>query len=78
MQASLPRFFSGFFFGVLRTPAERSSADCRFGGLCVGGAVFAAAKTSGFHAAARDGERQLRLATPHHRLRRSGHNSALS
>ena len=24
-----------FFFGVLRTPAERSSADCRFGAGCV-------------------------------------------
>ena len=31
MQASLPRFFSGFFFGVLRTLAELRSADCPFG-----------------------------------------------
>jgi len=30
MQASLPRFFSGFFFCVLRTPAELRSADCRW------------------------------------------------
>ena len=35
MQASLPRFFSGFFFGVLRTLAELRSADCRFGTECV-------------------------------------------
>ena len=55
MQASLPRFFSGFFFGVLRTLAELRSADCHFGVLCVGDAVFSAEKTSGFRAAAQDG-----------------------
>ena len=55
MQASLPRFFSGFFFGVLRTLAELRSADCRFGILYVGDAVFSAEKTSGFRAAALDG-----------------------
>ena len=47
MQASLPRFFSGFFFSVLRTLAELRSADCRFGGLCESCAVFSAEKTSG-------------------------------
>ena len=47
MQASLPRFFSGFFFGVLRTLAELRSADCRFGVLYVSIAVFSAEKTSG-------------------------------
>ena len=35
------------FFSLLRKPAERSSADCRFVDLCVCDAVFTAAKTSG-------------------------------
>ena len=53
MQASLPRFFSGFFFGVLRTLAELRSADCRFCQVAFGNAVFSAKKrTGGFAAAA--------------------------
>jgi len=47
------------FFSLLRKPAGRCPADCRFGGLCVSNAVFSAEKTSG------KGERQLWLATPH-------------
>ena len=47
MQASLPRFFSGFFFGVLRTLAELRSADCRFVDVYASVAVFSAEKTSG-------------------------------
>ena len=41
-----PMIFSAFF-SLLRKPAERSSADCRFGTGRVCVAVFAAAKTSG-------------------------------
>ena len=53
MKASFPAD-PRLFFGVLRTLAELRSADCRFGVLCESCAVFAAAKTSGFRAAARE------------------------
>ena len=46
MKASFPAD-SKPFFSLLRKPAERSSADCRFSILCVSVAVFSAEKTSG-------------------------------
>ena len=55
MQASLPRFFSGFFFSVLRTLAELRSADCRFGNWYASSAILLRQNE-------RVRERQLRLA----------------
>ena len=57
MQASLPRFFLRVSFSAcfarLRSCAPRTAAVVRG---AFGSAVFAAAKTSGFRAAAREGD----------------------
>ena len=45
-KASFPHI-SNPFFSLLRKPAERSSADCRFGVLCESCAVFSAEKRAG-------------------------------